>query len=363
MPPDIDFHTMLGSILIQSAYNGLKPDGAWRFGPPEKDKDGRRRFVVPERALGDATVYRQLAPLFPAFARCHGEFADAESARIAAILVAHMILGPERVALPITRADYDQAMRELEPLMLKAGTYAVRALNLVLDLYDLHPADMPVRVHTTRSALLAHFFLGQYDFKREGCERVGVDPGDTVVEGGMCYGDTALHFAHQAGENGRVVGYEFEPDNLKILEENLRLNPDLSRRIRVLHRATAAASDAELTFAMAGPATQVLEEGATSAAPVMRVKTLSIDDLVKREKLERVDFIKLDVEGMELETLAGAADTLRRFRPKLALSAYHRLDDIPELMRHLRSLDLGYRFWLNHYRPHRQETVLFAKSG
>jgi len=62
--------------------------------------------------------------------------------------------------------------------------------------------------------------------------------------------------------------------------------------------------------------------GATIKVPLTR-----IDDEVEKLGLPRVDFIKMDIEGAEREALAGAAGTLRRFKPTLALDSYHRPDD------------------------------------
>ena len=52
----------------------------------------------------------------------------------------------------------------------------------------------------------------------------------------------------------------------------------------------------------------------------------TIDNLVRELKLERVDFIKMDIEGAEPKALAGARETLSRFRPRMALSTYHAPD-------------------------------------
>jgi FkbM family methyltransferase len=58
------------------------------------------------------------------------------------------------------------------------------------------------------------------------------------------------------------------------------------------------------------------------------VRTITIDDFVQRFSLPRVDFIKMDIEGAESRALTGAADIIRRFRPRLAISAYHSLDKV-----------------------------------
>ncbi len=57
----------------------------------------------------------------------------------------------------------------------------------------------------------------------------------------------------------------------------------------------------------------------------LRSESVCIDDLVDRQNLSRVDFIKIDIEGAELQALRGAEKTLRRFRPKLAIAVHHSL--------------------------------------
>ncbi len=61
------------------------------------------------------------------------------------------------------------------------------------------------------------------------------------------------------------------------------------------------------------------------------VETITLDDFVKEKNLERVDFIKSDIEGFERNMLQGAQETLKNFAPKLALCTYHLPDD-PEVM-------------------------------
>ena len=68
---------------------------------------------------------------------------------------------------------------------------------------------------------------------------------------------------------------------------------------------------------------------------VIHVRLTTIDKLVAELGLERVDFIKMDIEGAEQKALKGAQATLKKYKPRLALAAYHVLDDqyrIPELV-------------------------------
>src|SRR5690606_21058481 len=88
--------------------------------------------------------------------------------------------------------------------------------------------------------------------------------------------------------------------------------------------------------------------------------TISIDDFVRENNPEKIDFIKMDIEGAETFSLDGAMETIKTFKPKLAISVYHSLPDFYNILRMIKDLNLGYKFFLRHATIHSQETVLFA---
>jgi FkbM family methyltransferase len=227
-----------------------------------------------------------------------------------------------------------------------------------LDLYQVSGSSDTVRLHAHPLDLLNVFLLQQYAY-RKGEGGLGALPGDTVIDGGGCWGDTALYFAERVGPGGGVHCFEFVPDNLRILRLNLELNQGLEPRVRVVPSALWSRSGERLPYSGEGPATSVatnLDSGAGA------VPTIALDDYVRELELPRVDFIKLDIEGAELQALQGAEDTLRRFRPRLAIALYHRLADFVDIPRYLEGLDLGYRLLLGHFTIHTEETVLFATA-
>jgi hypothetical protein len=64
--------------------------------------------------------------------------------------------------------------------------------------------------------------------------------------------------------------------------------------------------------------------------------------------------IKLDVEGAEPDVIRGSTDTIRKFKPKLAISVYHApLSQLVEIPKQILDLDCGYRVYFGHH------TVLF----
>jgi hypothetical protein len=73
------------------------------------------------------------------------------------------------------------------------------------------------------------------------------------------------------------------------------------------------------------------------------VPLTTIDALVAKYQLERVDFIKMDIEGAEMAAIRGAAQTLRRFRPRMALATYHTPQDIAGVPREVGGIRTDYQ--------------------
>jgi hypothetical protein len=62
-----------------------------------------------------------------------------------------------------------------------------------------------------------------------------------------------------------------------------------------------------------------------------KISVTTLDKFVEENKLERIDFIKADIEGAERDMLKGATNVLKTFAPKLAICTYHLPDD-PEVL-------------------------------
>ena len=88
------------------------------------------------------------------------------------------------------------------------------------------------------------------------------------------------------------------------------------------------------------------------------IEVIKIDDVV--DPFERVTFIKMDVEGSELESLKGAEQTIRRDKPKLAICIYHKAEDMYQLPLYIKELVPEYRLYLRHHSNGDGETVLYA---
>jgi Methyltransferase FkbM domain len=75
-----------------------------------------------------------------------------------------------------------------------------------------------------------------------------------------------------------------------------------------------------------------------------RVQTVALDDYVSKLQLDRVDFIKMDIEGAELKALQGARHTIAHFQPKLAICLYHQWNDAFTIPQAILDTGVDYRF-------------------
>jgi len=309
-----------------------------------------RRFR-PEEA---AETLTSIAHEVDRYEKVYSSFADDCSRELFVNLLVFRMLGRSHVKLRADTEDYWRDYNSIDQRFRK------QANTKKYWIFDLHRYEVPgtastLSLHATPGAILNAYVLEQYRYRHTAPE-IQVSPGDIVIDGGGCYGDTALYFADRVGESGRVFSFEFVAQNLEVMAENLALNPTCAAHIEVVHKALFDVSGQELSFAPDGAGTKVQ----AASEETTRVITTSIDDFVAQKELPRVDFIKMDIEGSELPALRGAAATLARDKPKLAIAAYHNPEDLIVLPEYLASLDLGYRLYLDHFTVHNEETVLFA---
>lgn len=94
------------------------------------------------------------------------------------------------------------------------------------------------------------------------------------------------------------------------------------------------------------------------------IEVTTIDEevrrMIKKAPQTQSIFIKMDIEGGEFDALNGAMDTLKNFRPLLAISIYHRIDDYIRIPNFLKDNLDSYKFFIRHHSPLADETVLYC---
>ena len=290
--------------------------------------------------------------------KLYNKLEDNESKELLIKILAYRTLGHKKVKLPLNNSEYWTTFQQLDKMTEDAESINLGFMDWKAYKINLKDFGYPIELFITVSGIMAQMLLEQYKYHSDEAV-IEVNEGDIVIDAGAYDGSTALNFAYKTGNSGHIYSFEFFPDSIAHFSRNLDLNPDLAERITIVPNALWSSSNKKLFIIGKGPGTRVVTS--TSDVSAEEIETLKIDDLVVNKKLARIDFIKMDVEGSELEALKGAEKSIRTYKPKLAISLYHKLHDFWEIPEWIDNLNLGYHFYLNHYTIHREETVLFAE--
>jgi FkbM family methyltransferase len=274
-------------------------------------------------------------------------------------LIAYRLLGFKKVKLSKNTSSYYKAMALGISLENINDTFDPHFMDLILKKVDLNPIDCNLKFYFSGPGVATDFILEQYAYKLNGKRLIEVEKGDTVIDAGACWGDTALYFAHKTGETGKVYSFDFIPDNMKLFKMNTSLNPEYEKIIELVPHPVSDKTGNQIYFKDNGPASQV--EFSPFNGQTGSTTTITIDDFVKINNIPKVDFIKMDIEGAEPAALRGALETIKRFKPKLAITNYHGIDDFVNIPNWISDLGLDYEIFIDHFTIHAEETVCFAK--
>jgi FkbM family methyltransferase len=197
--------------------------------------------------------------------------------------------------------------------------------RLAADRYEIYRVEGGlIYLNLHESAAMVQRAMSAYEPAKHALIRRRLRPGMTFIDVGANKGDFTLLAAHLAGDSGRVISIEPEPENHSILERSIALN-DYSN-IRVLQ---VALSDRD--------GTANLQIGSTSGSHTLSpefnglrtvaVPTRTLDGIVAEQQLASVDMIKIDVQGFELAVLHGAQRALRENPRAILLLDLPKQDD------------------------------------
>jgi FkbM family methyltransferase len=169
-----------------------------------------------------------------------------------------------------------------------------------------------------------------------------VRAGDIVLDCGANIG-VYTRVALAAGAK-TVVAIEIAPENLECLRRNFAEEVKAGRVIIYPKGVWDKDDVITLTVDPKNSAADTVVMTPENAQSGPRVPLTTIDKIVAELKLERVDYIKMDIEGAEQNALKGGRETMAKFHPRMALSAYHRPDDPAKIPGLVSAAWSGYRF-------------------
>lgn len=180
---------------------------------------------------------------------------------------------------------------------------------------------LPKSVHLKEGVLLLHqndpvisgaLALGVYEPYQMDLFRLYVKAGDVVADVGANIGLYTLIAAKRVGENGKVFSFEPERENFSILSENISLNG--------LHNVTAFAravsdrnGDARFFISEDNKGNHSLIAGA-GLEDRQTVRTVKFDDALREQHVEKIDVLKIDIQGAEPLAFSGMDETLKKCR-------------------------------------------------
>ena len=192
------------------------------------------------------------------------------------------------------------------------------------------------------------FGLKQYNIKN-----IFEVKNDAVVfDIGAFKGDTAYFFSKKCSNKARIYAFEPDENNYKILlkiKDKYKLNNVIASNILFSNLET------EINFL-----------SMDLNRPAIKMKSTTIDKFVEENNIEKIDYIKMDVEGAEKNILEGAIKTIKKFKPSLAIAIYHGgklfMEDfynIPIFIKNIINED--YEYYIRTFHPAGLETILFCK--
>lgn len=171
---------------------------------------------------------------------------------------------------------------------------------------------------------------------------------EIFIDAGCFNGYTSLDFLEWADGNCKKI-YALEPLN----DAYTAIKEMKIPKTEVLNYA--AWNDWEkLRFVERGTGSSVGSGGN------VEVQGIDIDSLMRKGE-DKVTFIKMDIEGSELKALEGAENVIIKHHPRLAISIYHKPEDVIEIPLYILQLVPDYKLYIRHYCSSMCETILYAE--
>jgi len=184
---------------------------------------------------------------------------------------------------------------------------------------------------TKYNIVLPEVFLYHYGLKYLESDILNIIRKGNIIDCGASFGDSSIILSKYTDHKV----YALEPDKtiFNYLTENIRKN-NLDNKIIPINCGV-------------GDREEVVD------FKTAKLNLTTIDNIVKNKNINKVSLIKMDVEGYELKALKGAKETIKKHKPILIVSAYHKREDILKIPNYLKKLNPEYKFkFLNLRKSH-----------
>lgn len=193
----------------------------------------------------------------------------------------------------------------------------------------------------------------QYLIKRTNLNMVPSN-GEVVFDCGSCIGDISLIFAACVGASGEVHLFDPVPLHNRYSQIQADLNPLLKNVFRINQQAVGE-TEKKITGVI-----EDVSKIVPGGCGIDNFEVATIDNYSRQHRIKMVNYIKMDIEGAEAAALRGAASIIGSCKPKLAISAYHKQEDLWELPMIIKELNPEYKIYFEHHLPIYWESCFYA---
>jgi FkbM family methyltransferase len=251
----------------------------------------------------------------------------------------------------IDRAEPNEKMKASEQFYKQNHERLQNVLDLLSDEKSKKVLGgvIQYRIHKTPISQELYSENDQY-FVRE---LIHISPDEVFIDGGAYTGDTIQQFMDTARRQKvkykRIIAFEPDGKNYKMLSNYY----GKKKNVTLIKKGLSIKEDT-LYFKAAGAAACIVdnEKDASYKVPVVNI------DSVKA--CREATWIKMDIEGAEMDALRGAEDTIKRNHPKLTICIYHSDEDMIRIIEYIHELVPEYKLYVRHHSRSSVETVLYA---
>jgi FkbM family methyltransferase len=150
---------------------------------------------------------------------------------------------------------------------------------------------------------------------------IHINKGDIVVVAGAHLGLFTVKASKIVGDKGKVIAIEPEPGNLEILKKNIELN-NLNNVIIVNKGIWSSKKHLKMNIGQYNRSHSFIKDHPEKTSQELILQVDTLDNILKELNIETVDFVKMDIEGSEIEALNGMEKVFKS-KPSMAIAAYH----------------------------------------
>jgi FkbM family methyltransferase len=164
------------------------------------------------------------------------------------------------------------------------------------------------------------YYLGIYEPEETRMIKSIVKEGMTVIDIGANIGYFSMLMANLVGPRGKVYSFEPNPKMFRRLQKNIEINTNLSGQITI-NQVAIGEKEGKANFFCPPPGSEGLgglkDTKRISIDNVINVDVITLDKFIDDKNVQKLDFIKLDVEGGEFDVLKGAKGILNKYHPTI----------------------------------------------